>query len=218
MGTQNVKGKKDSKTDEHDPSKITSVFRGLKTLFGVAAILLSFWTAMLTAFLIRSSIFIIMYADGYKPDTFTIEKLVFVKGKYTASRAQRSYDKHWAEGTVAGRTEKYSLGGYTQGTINSQEDLDSQFDIGQELAVMYNPKVPKDLELRVLYPEENFRATWKSRQKRMLNTAYLPLILSMGLCLLCGIIARKTKSAIGFCIASLFLVAFSWIPTLLRLL
>lgn len=218
MGTSNVKGKNASNTDENAPSKITSIFGGFKTFFGVAAILLSFWAAILTAFLIRSSIFILLYADGYKQDTFTIEKLVFVKGKYTGSRAQRSYDKHWAEGTVAGRTENFSLGGYTQGTINSQEDLESQFEIGQKLPVVYNPDVPEDLELRVLYPEENFHATWKSLQKRMLNTAYLPLVFSMGLCFLCGIVARKTKSAIGFCVASLFLVVFSWIPTLLRLL
>ncbi len=209
--------RKDTKNAE-SISKTRSVFRSLKNLFGVAAILLSFWTALLTGLLIGRSIFIILYADGYRPETFTIEKLVFIKGNYTGSRGQRSYDKHWAEGTVAGQTEIFTLGGYIEGTINSQEDLESQFKIGQQLPVVYNPDVPESLELRVLYPEEDFRATWENTQRRMINTAYLPLFLAMGLCLLCGIIAQKIKSAVGFCIGSLFLVIFSWVPTVIRLL
>ena len=203
---------------EKAPSKTTSILIGLKNFFGIASILLSFWTALLTALLIGPSIFIILYADGYKPETFIIEKLFFVKGKYTSNRAQRSNDKHWAEGTVAGQTEEFKLGGYTQGSINSQEDLESQFEVGQKLPVVYNPNVPENLELRVLFPEENFRATWKSRQQRMLNSAYYPLALSMSLCLFCGFVSRKTKSAVGFCVASFFLVVFSWIPTIVRFL
>lgn len=191
-----------------------SFFRGLKNLFGFLAILLSWWTAILTAFLIGTSIVILMYADGYRPGTFTIEKLVYVQGGWQNRRSQP--DRYWAEGSIAGQSEKFKLGGYTKGIPQNQEDLEAQFKIGQKLPVLYNPDVPEKLEVRVLYPEKNFHATWKSRQKQMIRTAYLPQGLAIVLCLICGILARKTKSAIGFSVASLIFVALAWIFVLWR--
>ena len=194
---------------EEPVSKMRSFFRGLKNLFGFLAIILSWWTAILTAFLIGTSITILMYSDGYRPTTFTIEKLVYVKGGWQGSRSRP--DRYWAEGTIADQTEKFKLGGYTKGIPQNQEDLEAQFKIGQELPVLYNPNVPEKLEVRVLYPEKDFHETWKRRQKQMIRTAYLPQGLAIFLCLICGILARKTKSAIGFSVASLFFVVMAWV-------
>ncbi|MCB2189004.1 MAG: hypothetical protein KQJ78_21500 [Deltaproteobacteria bacterium] len=190
---------------------------GLKNLFGVVAILLSFWTAMLTGFLIGPRVFLIMYGEGYRPAVFTITKLNFFKGSHAGSQANRTYDKHWADGTVDGNQETYKLGGYLRGPVNRLEDLESQFKVGQRLSILYNPEVPRHLELRVQYPEENFRASWEATQRQMVRTAYLPLLAAMGLCLLCGLLAGRLKSAAGFCLGSLLFVAFAWFPTLVEL-
>jgi hypothetical protein len=205
-----------AKVKKEEPvSGMISVFRGLKTLFGSGAVIVSFWTALITGFFIGPSIVILLHADGYRPDTFTITKLNHVKGYRRGS--QRTYDKTWADGTVAGNQEIFKLGEYIQGTIQSQEDLEKQFHVGQKLAVYYNPNAPKRWETRVLYPEKDFHKTWDRRQKKMINTAYLPLALCWVLCLLFGALGRKMKSAIGFCVGSLFFVAFAWIITLLKL-
>ncbi len=196
-------------------SGIISVFRGLKSLFGSVAVIVSFWTAMITGFFIGPSIIILLHADGYRPETFTITRLNYVKGWGTGSK--RKPDKYWADGTVAGKQEIFKLEGYIQGTIQNLEDLEKQFHVGQRLAVYYNPDAPKNWETRVLYPEKDFHETWKRRQKKMINTGYLPLTFCWALCLLFGILGRKVKSAIGFCVGSLFFVAFAWIITLLRL-
>lgn len=205
----------DKLTNEEPVSRITSVFRGLKSLFGVAAVILSFWTAMITGFFIGPSIVILLHIDGYRPETFTVTRLNYVKGYRTGS--QRKPDKLWADGTVAGKKEIFTLGGYIQGTVQNLEELEKQFHVGQKLAVYYNPDAPKNWETRVLYPEENFHETWKNRQKKMVNTGYLPLALCWVFCLLFGILGRKIKSAVGFCVGSLFFVAFAWAITLLRL-
>jgi hypothetical protein len=202
--------------NEKSSSKIRSFFIGFRNLFGSLALILSLWTAMITGLSIGPSIMILMHADGYKPDTFTIEKLVYFKPRHK-TRSSRS-SKYFARGTVAGNKEIFKLGSYVKGTPQGIEDLEAQFDEGQKLAVLYNPKVPKGTELRVLYPEKDFHATWKRRQKKMYNTGYFPWLLSMGLCLVFGIIGRKIKSTIGFCLGSFIFVIFAWIPTLLNIL
>ena len=198
---------------ENAPAGPTSMFRILKNLFGFSAILLSWWTALITI-LLGQSIVILYYADGYRPETFTIDKLVFIKGQFYPDR--KTHDTYWAEGSVAGQKEKFDLGGYVEGVIQNQEELDSLFKIGQVLPVVYNPDVPEKHGIRILYPEKNFRETWRLRRDKIFRTGYLPLIFTLGLCFICGILAKKTKSAVGFIFGSLFFVIFAWIFILLK--
>jgi len=199
-----------------DGSKREVFFKTLMGLSGGAAIVLSFWTAVITAFVIGNSIYILIYADGYKPATFTIEKLSFVKGHRASGK--RTSDRYWADGMVDGKKEKFKLGSYITGVIQSQKDLESQVRVGQKLPVLYNPNAPEKLEIRVQYPEKDFKRTWERRQDKMVHTAYMPWFIAMGLCLLSGIGADKIKAAFGFCTGSLFLVAFAWVPTIIKLL
>jgi len=188
---------------EETASGSVSLFRKLKSFFGFIAIILSWWVAIIT-FLIGQSIFILIYADGYKPATFTIEKLVYFN---PAHRGRGRPDEYFAMGSVDGKTEKFKLGKYVKGTIQNYEDLETQFDIGQKLPVLYNPGMPEKLELRVLYPEENFKTHWESRQKQVIRTGYLPWGAAIALCFFFGIVSRKIKSSFGFFFASLFFVA-----------
>ncbi|MBW2180233.1 MAG: hypothetical protein JRG81_07670 [Deltaproteobacteria bacterium] len=197
-------------------SKKEVFFKTLMGLSGGAAIVLSFWTAIITAFVIGNSIYILIYADGYKPATFTIEKLSFVKGHRASGK--RTSDKYWADGMVDGKKEIFKLGSYITGVIQSQKDLESQVHVGQKLPVLYNPNTPKKLAIRVQYPEKDFKRTWERRQDKMVHTAYMPWFIAMGLCLLSGIGADKIKASFGFCIISLFLVVFAWVPTIMKLL
>ncbi len=188
---------------------------GLMVVFGTAAILLSFWVAICTGPLLGKNIYALLYVDGYVPATFTIEKITFFKGNNSSNRTN---DKYWADGDINGNKEKFGFGNYISGVIQSQGDLEKQVSVGQKLPVLYNPEAPRHLEIRVQFPEKDFKQTLKRRQKEIINTAYLPWIVSIGLCLFFGIIACRIKTAIGFCIGSMFFVVFAWIPTLLNLL
>ena len=190
------------------------LFTGLKSLFGALAIVLSMWTAMLTGFFIGNSVVIMLHADGYKPATFTVEKLYFQLGNYRSTN--RTYDKYYVTGTVNGQTERFGLGDYVKGPFKTREEFEAQVHPGQKLAVLYNPAVPEKTKLRVQYPEKNFKETWKQRQKKMINTAYGPWGLAIVLCLLCGVLARKTLSAVKMCIGASVFVVLSWIPALLN--
>ena len=189
------------------PSKTASVFRSFKNLFGFLAIVTSWWAAILTIML-GQSIVILLNADGYKPGTFTIEKLVYFDPAY---RGRSRPDKYWAEGKVDGQAETFFLGGYAEGVIQNLEELEAQFSVGQQLPVLYNPDAPENSEIRVLFPDENFREAWQRRRMDFLKTGYLPLCLCITLCLVSGVLARKTKSAIGFSVASMFFVVFAWV-------
>lgn len=191
-----------------------SFFTGLKNLFGFIAVILSFWSALITAFFVGPSIVIMMNAEGYHREVFTIRKLHYV---HNDMRTQRTLDKYWADGEVAGQSEEYGLGGYVQGVPQNLEDLESQFQVGQKLDVMYNPNVSKKRGSRVLFAEDNFHETWRARQKRMVNTGYYPLGLALGLCFICGLLAGKTKSALKFAAGSSFFLIFAWVFVLLKL-
>lgn len=188
---------------------------GLIAVFGIAAVLLSFWTAMITG-LMGKTIYTLIYVDGYEPAVFTIENLVFFKGNNSSTNGSPS--EYYAEGDIAGNKEKFKLGDYITGVIQNRQDLEKQVSVGQKLHVLYNKDAPTKLGIRVQYPEKEFKQTIQRRQKKMINTAYLPWIISVGLCLFFGIIGRQIKLAIVFCISSLFLIVFAWIPTLLNLL
>jgi len=190
-------------------------FNRLKNLFGVAGILLGFWTALITAFLIGPILVMLIYSEGYNPATFTVEQLIYIQGQYI--HGKHHPDKYWADGTVNGQKEMFKLGGYIKGVINNQEELEQQIRIGQKLAVLYNPEVPPKFQKRVVYPEEDFHATWKIRQSELIQKTYLPLSIVLGLCIVCGVVARNLKSTIGFVIGSLFFVLFALIPSLINI-
>ena len=157
-----------------------------------------------------------MNLDAYRPAVFTVSQIRFVKGSYSTNR---TYDKSWLEGTIEGRTEKFHrLGDYVKGTINSQKDMDSQFKAGMKLAVMFNPAMASHREERILYPDKDFGKTRRKTLDKMLHTAYYPLAVCLGLCFLFGIAAGKVKTAVGFFFGSMFLVIFSWAPTVYGLL
>jgi len=212
----NETASKTKNTPENDENSFRKTFRILKNLFGFGGVLFSWFTAMITLFLIGPSFVILYYLDGYKPATFTIEKLTYIQGQYHSSVAKRSYDKYWADGTVDGQKEKFTLGAYIKGAINNQEELDVQLKVGQKLPVYYNPEVPEKHELRILYPDENFYEIRKLRKDKFIRTGYLPLFALWGLCLLCGILAQKKVSAVRFVFGSLFFVAVAWGFVLLK--
>jgi len=216
--TQNKRGSMDSSNSLtiEGGSKREVFFKTLMGLSGGAAIVLSFWAAIITGFLIGNSIFILLYADGYTPATFTIEKLSYVKGHRASGH--RTHDTYWADGTIDGKKEKFKLGRYITGVIQSQADLEAQVHVGQKLRVLYNPMAPEKLEIRVQYPEKDFKRAWERRKEQMIHTAYMPLAIAMGICLFSGIVIDRIKTAFGFCLGSLFFVAFSWFPTIMKLL
>lgn len=194
--------------------KSRSLFDNLKKLFGALAVVLSMWTAMITGFFIGNSIVILIHADGYYEAIYTIDQLLFRKGEMGSNRT--NYDEYYAMGTVDGRTERFGLGDYLQGVIQTREDLESQVHVGQKLKVLYNPDVPQKTKMRVLYPDENFKQTWEKRQKKMITTAYGPWLIAVLLCLLSGYAAGKAISAIKISIASCLFIVFAWIPLLLN--
>ena len=195
--------------------KSENLFTGLKNLFGALALVLSVWAAMLTGFFVGNSVVIIMHADGYQPATFTVENLYFQLGNNRSTN--RTYDKYYVTGTVNDQTEYFGLGEQVKGPFKTREEFEAQAHPGQKLAVLYNPVVPEKTRLRVLYPEKDFKETWKGRQKKMINTAYGSRGLAIALCLLCGAAARKTRSAVKMCVGACVFLVPAWIPLLLNL-
>ncbi len=86
--------------------------------------------------------------------------------------------------------------------------------MGQKLPVVFNPELPDTMDIRVLYPRENFKEYWQKQWNWLLRTAYMPLGIALGLCLLCSFAARSW-TGVKFVIGSLPMVIFGWIGTLL---
>jgi len=191
------------------------LFNNLKKVCGASALIFSMWAALITLGSAGKSVIILLYADGYHEATFTIDQLLFQKG---GMRTNRTYDSYGAEGTVEGRKEFFGLGDYVQGILQKREDLEAQVHVGQKLNVLYNPDVPGSSGLRVLYPEKNLKETWKRIQMKMIRTGYGPWLISMILCLLFGIAAGKTISAIKICAGASVFVLLSWVPFLIQIL
>ena len=120
----------------------------------------------------------------------------------------------WAEGTLGGRKEIYDIGGYLKGIPGSQEALEQEFRVGQQLEVLYNPGAPATLRLRVVYPDPNHEERWRSRRNHLLRVTYLPLGAALTLSLVCGAVARRWTGA-GYLVASALFVLLSWIFVLL---
>ncbi len=191
------------------------LFDNLKKAFGASAVILSMWTALITLGSAGQSVIILLYADGYRDAVFTVDQLLFQRGEM---RRNRTYDSYGAEGTVEGRKEFFSLGEYVRGVLQKREDLEAQVRVGQELKVLYNPDVPKTSGLRVLYPEENLKDTWRKIQRKMILTGYGPWLICLILCLVFGIAAGKTASAVRIGAGASVFVALSWIPFLTQIL
>jgi len=193
---------------------VRGVCDGLKNLFGALALVLSLWAAVFTAFFVGRSVVVMMHAGGYEPATFTVEELFFQKG---AMRTNRTYDSYHVTGTVLGRQERFGLGDYVKGVLQTRADLEAQVHVGQQLAVLYNPAVPANTGMRVLYPEKDFKRTWQRRQREMVTTAYGPWGLAMALCLAFGAAAGRIVSAVKICLGACVFVVLAWIPTLLQI-
>jgi len=199
------------------PNKTAAVFNGLKDLFGVAALLLGAWTALVTAFTIGPNLITLKYLDGYEPATFTVRELRFFGGSIQAGHNRR--DRYWADGVIDGNQEKFFLGDYIKGSIDSQEELEAQVHVGQRLKVLYNPDVPSALEEhRVVYPEKDFKDYWKGFLQRRLRETYYPLAAALLLCVVCGILARNIRGAVGFVVGSTFMILLVLVPTIWNLL
>jgi hypothetical protein len=180
-------------------------FRTMAFLFGFAAILCSWWSAAILMFTAGRVIVVNTHMDGYRPATFTIEKLIFIKPFSGRGRVGSTPGRIYAEGNVGGQHEEFDLGAYLKAKISSQEDLERQFSVGERLAVYYNPEVPDTVRARLLYPSENFRDYWRGYLARTLRVAYLPLVIALGLTLLAGW-AGRTWAGVKFAAASLFFV------------
>jgi hypothetical protein len=200
------------------PNKIAGFFNGVKNFFGIIALLLGGWTALVTAFVIGPNLVTLKYVDGYQPATFTIKQIHYVER--TIRTGGPSRNELYADGIVNGNTEKFfGMGDYVRGTINSKEQIENQIHVGQKLEVLYNPDIPeKNQRNRVVYPEKDFKEYWKGFQQRRLRETYYPLGATLLLCLVFGIAARNIIGAIGFIVGSLFMVLLVLIPTAFNLI
>ena len=199
---------------EEPRSAASSVCKWISHLAGTAGFVFSLWCALMTAFFLGPSVFIVLNIDGYRPADFEVKRLYFIKGE---QRTNRTYGEQGAEGAIGGRDEIFRLGEYVPKVVNSLEELKHFVHEGQVLKVMYNPGV-RIGELRVLYPDPNFRDRWKQRQKEMLHTAYGPYLLCMAICFLFGVPGRVPRSCVGLFAASAFIILMAWVPALLQLL
>ncbi|MBU0673980.1 MAG: hypothetical protein KJ950_04995 [Proteobacteria bacterium] len=175
--------------DQQADPRPRSVMRVLTMTFGLVALLLSFWTGMLLALLAGRQFVILTHVDGYQPAEFTVEKLVYFQGQWRGSK--RNPDQYWAEGTVGGKHEKFTLGAYLTKIPANQGELESMMTVGRVLPVLYNPQVPDTIEVRVLYPEEDFPARWLLRRHNMYKYGFGPLAIALLLCLICSLVDRS---------------------------
>jgi hypothetical protein len=201
-------------SDNPFASKVTFL-SALMVICGSLSVIFSIWTALVTSSGIETSIYLLRYADGYRPAVFTIEKLVFIKGDNASKN--RTHDTYWVEGDIEGVKEKFRLGKYVPGVVQNLADLEKKVSVGQKLPVLYNPDIPEILGIRVQYPEKNFKQYVTRLQREMIRETYLPWGISGCLCLLFGIAAKKTRIAIGFGIVSFLIVLFGMIPTAVNL-
>jgi len=199
-------------------SKPNTVFGVLVTIFGIIALILSLWACFLVVVLGDDTAVVLLNAKGYRPAVFTIQKLVYFKGTIAREGVASRPTTYFAEGKIGDTTENFSfLGAYVKGIPNSREEFESQLSVGQELAVLYNPDVPKSLNTRVLYPKENFQKYWQQRWRNIFLTAYMPLGSSLFLCILFSFLVRSW-AGLKFTIGSLLMPFISWVFVLSRIL
>lgn len=199
-------------------SKSASMFGVLVTIFGIIAVTLSLWASFIVGTLGPKTAVVLLRAEDYRQAIFTIEKLVFVKGRRSPSgKMSSSPNKYWAEGRVEGKAEKFTLGAYVKGIPINQEQLESQVFVGQPLSVLYNPSVPESTDARVLYPKEKFPEYWQKKWKNIFLVGYLPMGSALLLCIVCSFLARSW-SGLKFTIASLPIALIGWVFVLSKVL
>lgn len=201
----------DSERQEHQSA--TSLWRKLVVATGMIALLVSLWCAALIAMLGGRQFMVLTHVDGYRPAEFTVEKLVYFKGRHYAS-GSNDPTEYWAEGKVDGHRERFVMGSYLPKIPTSQAELESMMDIGRVLPVLYNPQVPDTLDVRVLYPEQNFPANWYRSVDSLYMIGVLPLGILVALCLLFSLLDRSWVGLKFMVVCSFFPVmglVFAWL-------
>ncbi|MBU0485350.1 MAG: hypothetical protein KKB30_12665 [Proteobacteria bacterium] len=200
-----------SEKTESPPTKTQpqSIMTTLTITCGSIAILLSFWAGMLLALLAGRQFVILSHIEGYKPAEFTVEKLVYFHGM-RPGRSRIDKDHYWAEGTINGQPEKFTLGAYLPKIPANQAQLESMMSVGRVLPVLYNPEVPDTIEVRIIYPEEDFPAKWLLRRRNMYKYGFGPLAIALGFCLLCSL-ADRSWLGLKFFVGSLPFPLMGWL-------
>lgn len=157
---------------------------------GLLAIFASFWAAALVAMLGGKQFAVLTHLEGYRPAEFTVEQLVYFKGRYHGSKNMQP-TRYYAEGTIEGHTESFGLGAYLPKIPASQEELEGMMQVGRVLPVLYNPGVKDTIGARVLYPDKDFPAKWLLRRNNLVKYGAGPMGIALALCLLCSFIDRS---------------------------
>jgi hypothetical protein len=194
-------------------SERTKIINILMQISKVATIALAMWAAMGTFLALGENFYILLYVDGYKPAVFTIKELKFYKGSTSGfGRTQTTtLDSYRAYGEIAGHNDQFGLKGFAKGFIQSQSDLEKEFSVGQKLQVLYNPNIPKKLNVHIQYPEKDFKKTHERRRMQMLKHTYGPWIMSFCVCLFLGIFTKNIRGIILVALMSLLWMGIGWI-------
>jgi hypothetical protein len=199
----------------------TPVSGVLAMVFAMISVTLSLWAAFIVAMLGGDNAVVLLHAEDYRPATFTIERLVYKPGGSTAGSIRgtttRRSDRYWAEGRIGEQAEKFTLGGYLKGIPKDQEEFEGWFSVGQQLSVLYDPDVPRSLNVRVLHPRENFAEFWRQRWRNIFLVAYLPMGIALALCAVCSLLATSW-SWLKFALFSVPIALTGWIPALITVL
>lgn len=141
---------------------------------GLLSAFAALWS-FLFAIPLAGTIEVARHGGGYRPATFVVERAVYQR----ASPRDEFIDLYWAEGTVEGRAERFSLSGSVAREPRSQEELDALVRPGQRFAVLYNPAVSDVMAqtryLRVLPYEAGFERAQARRMAMVAAAAYGPL-------------------------------------------
>ena len=191
----------------------------LATAFALISLALSLWAAVIVGMLGGDNAVVLLHAADYRPATFTIERLVYLPGGGTGARGTttRRSDRYWAEGRIGEQAEKFTLGGYLKGIPKDREEFEGWFSVGQELSVLYDPDLPRSLNVRVLHPREDFREFWRRRWRNIFLVAYLPMGIALVLCAVCSRLARDW-SWLRLAMFSVLIALTGWIPALITVL
>lgn len=168
---------------------------------------------------LRRKFYIQLYVNGYKPAVFNIKELKFYKassGGYGSS-SYSNPSKYCAFGEIDGIKVKFGLKGFTKGIIENQTDLEKEFSVGQNLQVLYNPNIPKKLDVHVQYPLQDFKNTHKRRQMHMLRYTYGPWVIAFCLCLSLKIVTKNFQGLLIVALTSLFFMGMGWCFVLFNL-
>lgn len=105
-------------------------------------------------------------ASGYRAASFVVTSVEYHPSKYVHQAGRRTWipARWWANGTINGTPERYSLPGELRREPQNQKDLERMVPPGRRFRVRYNPELTSTLvqgeSLRVLaYAEDPGKAT-----------------------------------------------------------